>query len=89
MKLKLGDAEVQATQLRFHAGRGGEPWTEYMLEDGAIIRFRAVVSSIVRIDNAWAPNGDPMYQVQSQTVMNVIAPEHLRHQGVVEKAVVQ
>lgn len=49
-----------------------EPWSEYTLEDGTKIRLKQTLVSIVKIDGKTAPNGDPVYVVQSQQAMSVI-----------------
>lgn len=69
-----------------------EPWTEYLLEDGTVIRFRATMMSIVRVSNTWTPSGEPVYQWQHQTSTVVVSPDHLKQHAVPveqEKAVVQ
>lgn len=40
-----------------------EPWAEYSLEDGSVVRVRVVVSEIVRT-GVKTPSGDPLIVVK-------------------------
>jgi hypothetical protein len=53
-------------------------WTEIKLEDGTTLRVKPVVISAARLDGRFDPQGNPMYIVQAQSAMTVIAPDHLR-----------
>lgn len=79
MKITINDTEMEAVQVRFKPDSNGEPWTEYQLEDGTVIRFRSVLVSVARVANQWAATGEPMYHWQSQTSTIVLAPDHLMH----------
>lgn len=92
MKILVNDTELEATNVRFKPDSNGEPWTEYLLEDGTVIRLRSVLVSVVRAENAWNTNGEPIYHWQHQTSTVVVSPDHLKqHVAPVaqEKAVVQ
>ncbi len=58
-----------------------EHWNEYLLDDGTVIRMKAVVTEIVRIDGQYDPEGNPAYLINSQNVTHVSAPEHLKKGG--------
>lgn len=88
MKVNIDGKEMEATAIRYRPDSNGEPWTEYLLEDGSSLRFRSVVVSIVRVNNAWTPNGEPVYQWQAQTSTIVISPDHMK-QPSIEKPVLQ
>ena len=52
---------------------------EYELEDGSVIRFRAVATAVLRIDNQFDGEGNPLYLVKNGQVVTVVkAPDHLR-----------
>lgn len=55
-----------------------EPWCEYTLEDGTVLRFRVTVHNIRRNEGKFAPNGDPEYSFNNQMQCEVVAPQHLR-----------
>lgn len=51
-----------------------EPWSQYELEDGTVIRFKSVANSIVRIEGQYDPaNGFPIYLVFSSPVISVVS----------------
>jgi hypothetical protein len=58
-----------------------ESWNEYRLNDGTVLRFKSVVTEIVRLTNpdVYDNEGVPIYVVKS-TQMAAIAqvPENLR-----------
>jgi hypothetical protein len=48
-----------------------EDFNEYQLTDGKILRIKMVVTRIIRLEEEKAPDGNPVYLIQSQ---NVVAP---------------
>jgi hypothetical protein len=53
-----------------------ERWSEFKLQDGAVIRLKATVTSAVRVDGQYDQQGNPMYVVNlSPVLMLVSAPE--------------
>ena len=56
-----------------------EPFADYELEDGSILRVKSVVTSVLRLEAQNNPeNGNPIYIVQSTPVVSVVsAPENL------------
>ncbi len=56
----------------------GEEWNEYLVDDGTVIRFKAVVTDVVRLEGVYDGEGQPVYFVNSQNVLRVSAPEELR-----------
>ncbi|MEA2476135.1 MAG: hypothetical protein QOC87_334 [Actinomycetota bacterium] len=76
-KLSLPDGrEVEATIMPFQSG--GEHWTEYLVEDGSVIRMKLVATDILRLDGEYDDQGNPMYIIQSTNVTAVTAPDELR-----------
>ena len=55
-----------------------EPWCVYECADGTKIRIKLVVLEIVRIEDAFGPEGDPVYTIKSTSVVNTDAPDELR-----------
>ncbi len=54
-----------------------EPFNEIHLEDGAILKLKTVALKVVRVDEKWDNEGNPVYAVTSSTVMSVEnAPDH-------------
>lgn len=55
-----------------------EPWGEYRLSDGSVLRIKLVVVEVRRKEGEYAPDGNPLYEVQLAPVIATRAPEHLR-----------
>lgn len=55
-----------------------EPWIEYELEDGAIIRLRTTLIECFRVVDEFDQFGNPIYQLQANTSMTVNAPDSLK-----------
>lgn len=71
-----GGPEVEGVELTFRAA--SEEWSEYLLDDQSVIRFRAVVTEVIRLEGVYDPEGQPVYLVNSQNIVKVSAPENLR-----------
>lgn len=51
---------------------------EYTLEDGAVIRFTTVPTTVLRVDGQFNADGTPVYLVLNQGVVHVVsAPDDL------------
>jgi hypothetical protein len=75
--IRLPDGrDVQATVLTFRGS--DEPWTEYLVDDGTVIRIKIVATEVLRLDGEYDPTGNPQYLVQTSNVMAVSAPDELR-----------
>jgi hypothetical protein len=74
-----GVGEVDAEVIPF---RGDvEHWNEYLLDDGSVVRMKAVVTEIVRVEGQYDPEGNPAYMVFSANVTHVSSPEELKRGG--------
>lgn len=77
MKVRLPNgSEVEATDVDFETIR--EDWNEYKLEDGTVLKFKTVVSSIVRTEDYDPMSGDPVYHVRSTNILRVKVPDELK-----------
>jgi hypothetical protein len=77
MKVRMPNGrEVEATNVDFETRK--EDWNEYKLEDGTVLRFKTVVSSIIRTENYDPMTGDPVYHVRSTNILRVKAPDELK-----------
>jgi len=68
--------EIEAMDVDFETVK--EDWNEYKLEDGTILKFKTIVSSIVRTEEYDPMTGDPVYHVRSTNVLRVKVPEELK-----------
>lgn len=77
LKVRLPDGrEIEAIDVDFETVK--EDWNEYKLEDGTILKFKTIVSSIVRTEEYDPMTGDPVYHVRSTNVLRVKVPEELK-----------
>jgi len=72
VKLRWGDEWVEGEELEFEPLR--EAWNEYRCSDGALVKFKAVVSKITRLDIK-NPQGEPVYIVASTNVVAATPPQ--------------
>jgi hypothetical protein len=75
-KVRLGDKDVDATEMGFQTG--GEHWNEYLLGDGTVLRLKPVVTEILRVDGLWDPEGNPVFIVKAANVVSVSASDKAR-----------
>jgi len=46
-------------------------WNIYTLKDGSVIKMKLIVRGVKRLTTKWQPDGNPIYLVNSQTVMRL------------------
>ncbi len=73
----VGDVEAEVIPFRGDV----EHWNEYLLDDGSVVRMKAVVTEIVRVEGQYDPEGNPAYMVFSTNVTHVSSPEDLKKGG--------
>jgi len=78
VELKIGDKTVQGTLVDFETVR--EEYNTYKLSDGATVRMKTVVTSIIRTQE-FNPDGEPVYIVNSQNVLVADVPDELKRMG--------
>jgi hypothetical protein len=76
VKINFGGEEVEATPIEI--SQAGEQWNQYLLDDGTMIKMKLVATKVLRIDNKYDKEGNPVYFVQSTNVISVAAPDNLR-----------
>lgn len=74
----FGQGFVPVTEVGFRSS--GENWNEYLTDDGTVIRVKLVATEILRLDDQFDAQGNPIYVVGSQNVIVISAPEE-RRQG--------
>jgi hypothetical protein len=73
----VGDVEAEIIPFRGDV----EHWNEYLLDDGTVVRMKAVVTEIARVDGHYDQEGNPAYVVFSANVTHVSAPDELKKGG--------
>jgi len=69
MKVPYQGRQVEGKSVEFLTRN--EDFNEYQLTDGTILKIKMVVTRIIRLEEEKAPDGKPIYLIQSQ---NVVAP---------------
>lgn len=54
-----------------------EPWAQYRLEDGTVIRVRVMLVKCIN-RNEYGEDGYPIYQMQFSQVLDVTWPDHVK-----------
>jgi hypothetical protein len=60
-----GGQTVEGEEIETVDNASTERWSDYTLSDGAVIRIKTVVSSIVRLDGQYDGEGNPIYVIKS------------------------
>jgi len=69
--------EIDATEVPIV--NASEKISTYDLEDGAQLRVRTVVTAVMRVDNEWDGDGNPMYVLKTSVVLTPMnVPANLR-----------
>jgi len=76
IKVNFGGRQVDATPVDIN--QAGEKWNEYLLEDGTVLKMKLVLKKVMRIDNQYDHDGNPVYMMQSTNVSTITAPKNLR-----------
>ena len=85
MKIALPDGrKVEATDVDFRTEK--EVWNEYTLVDGSVLKFKTIVSSIIRTED-YSSTGDPIYLIRSTNISRVKVPEEMKLVSIKKKSV--
>ncbi|HHT9131805.1 MAG TPA: hypothetical protein ACFYED_04895 [Candidatus Tripitaka californicus] len=76
VKIKLGNEVFEGTSIERTSS--SENWSEYLLEDGSVVKMKLVVTEIVRVDGRYDSDDNPMYIVKSSNVIAVSSPDNLK-----------
>lgn len=76
IKINFGGKEVDATPV--DVNQASERWNEYFLEDGSVIKIKLVMAKVLRVENEYDREGNPIYITQSTNVVSVDSPKSLR-----------
>lgn len=67
---------MDGTDMPFRTG--SEDFNEYLLDDGTVLKIKLVVTRVVRIDDLYDDQGDPVYVAQSTNVIVASVPDKLK-----------
>lgn len=75
--MNINGTEIVTKKVRFHADQeaGGEQWSQYVLEDGTVLRLKVVLCGVRRAEGVLDGFGKPVYQLEHQIVSGTELPE--------------
>ncbi len=76
IKINFNGQQVDAESV--DATQSNERWNEYLLDDGTLLKIKAVLTNVYRVDGQYDGEGNPIYVIQSTNVISVNAQEELR-----------
>ena len=76
IKINFGGEEVEA--LPIDINQTSEYWNQYLLDDGTVIKMKLVATKVLRVDNKYDQEGNPLYIIQSTNITSVNVPENLK-----------
>jgi hypothetical protein len=74
-QFNLGGQQIPGEDIEFVTEHEG--FNTYILHDGTRLKMKAVVTQIVRLD-AFKPDGEPVYLINSSNVATAEVPENLK-----------
>lgn len=85
MKIALPDGrKIEATDVDFTTEK--EDWNEYTLVDGSVLKFKTIVTSVIRTEDH-DQTGNPVYLIRSTNVTRVKVSDDVRLTSTKEKNV--
>jgi len=79
IKINFGGEEVEALPMEIN--QTNEYWNQYLLDDGTVIKMKLVATKVLRVDNKYDLEGNPLYIIQSTNITSVNAPDSLKKKG--------
>jgi hypothetical protein len=76
IKINFGGEEVEAVPIDIN--QTNEYWNQYLLDDGTVIKMKLVATKVLRVDNKYDLEGNPLYIIQSTNITSVNAPDNLK-----------
>ncbi len=60
------------------ANQSNEYWNQYLLDDGSVLKLKAVVTNIYRLLGAYNDTGEPIYVIKSGNIVTANCPDNLK-----------
>jgi hypothetical protein len=76
VKINFGGEEVEASPIDI--SQTNEYWNQYLLDDGSVVKMKLVATKVLRVDNKYDLEGNPLYIIQSTNITSVNAPDNLK-----------
>ena len=79
VKVPMPDGSIRDQEgIEVPIKKSTEYWSELELEDGSIIRYKSTISRVLRVEDQYDPEGNPLYVTQSSLHTTVTAPPQLQ-----------
>ena len=78
-KLKILGHDIDVTEVP--VAKAEERFIQYELEDGTVLKVKSVVTSVMRVEGQYLPDGTPIYIVASNPVVSVLSSPYQRDGG--------
>ena len=75
VKIQYAGKEAEATPVEVN--HASEKWNEYLLEDGSVLKMKLILKKIMRVENEFDAEGNPVYVMQTTNVTAVTSPKKL------------
>ena len=76
-KVQAPDGKI-VDAVEVEIAESSEKWTEITLTDGTTIRTKPVILSVLRLENVYDQEGNPVYQLKANQVMVASSPDNLK-----------
>ena len=73
-KIKIQYAGREADAVPMEVNQSSEKWNEYLLEDGTVLKMKLILKKILRVENEFDAEGNPVYVMQTTNVTAVTSP---------------
>ena len=73
VKIQYAGREVEATPVEVN--QSSEKWNEYLLEDGTVLKMKLILKKVMRVENEFDAEGNPVYVMQTTNVTAVTSPK--------------
>ncbi|MBI3317349.1 MAG: hypothetical protein HYZ85_05025 [Candidatus Omnitrophica bacterium] len=74
--IQFGGRDAEAVLVEVN--QASEKWNEYFLDDGSTIKMKLILKKVLKVENEFDGEGNPVYVMQSTNVTSVSAPQQLR-----------
>ena len=69
--------QAEATEIEVESAN--ERWSEYKLKDGTVFRAKLNILSVIRVNEEYDENGNPMYQINATPTFGFVeVPESVK-----------
>jgi hypothetical protein len=75
-KITFNGKETDALEMPFTTG--AEFWNEYVLHDGSVLRLKSVVTEILKLEDQFDAEGNPVYLLKSTNIVSISPSDRSR-----------